>query len=183
MDESIDRTSSTTRTRARTMAFKIASGRQRRPRSSSLVHSIVAQGDPDGAPSDIHVNPRRGTRACCSRVERRALSPAADRPSAGMAVGCRVADSERIHGRPGHLPKKRLPQDGARFGLTVEGRRVDIRVATLPASSNGEGVVLRRSSTRARRSKGSSRWGHCSRTSWERFRGAPSKRTEREPCS
>jgi type IV pilus assembly protein PilB len=39
------------------------------------------------------------------------------------------------------ISEKRLPQDG-RFGLTVEGRRVDIRVATLPLV-NGEGVVLR----------------------------------------
>src|SRR6202043_2692823 len=36
---------------------------------------------------------------------------------------------------------KRVPQDG-RFALTVDGRRVDIRVVTLPLV-NGEGVVLR----------------------------------------
>jgi type IV pilus assembly protein PilB len=39
------------------------------------------------------------------------------------------------------ISEKRVPQDG-RFGLTVDGRRVDIRVVTLPLV-NGEGVVLR----------------------------------------
>src|SRR5260370_12293286 len=36
---------------------------------------------------------------------------------------------------------KRVPQDG-RFALSVEGRRVDIRVVTLPLAY-GEGIVMR----------------------------------------
>jgi type IV pilus assembly protein PilB len=36
---------------------------------------------------------------------------------------------------------KRVPQDG-RFALTVDGRRVDVRVVTLPLA-HGEGVVMR----------------------------------------
>jgi type IV pilus assembly protein PilB len=39
------------------------------------------------------------------------------------------------------ISEKRVPQDG-RFALTVDGRRVDIRVVTLPLVY-GEGVVLR----------------------------------------
>src|SRR5438067_10947074 len=39
------------------------------------------------------------------------------------------------------ISERRAPQDG-RFGLTVDGRRVDIRVVTLPLV-NGEAVVLR----------------------------------------
>ena len=39
------------------------------------------------------------------------------------------------------ISEKRVPQDG-RFALTVEGRRVDIRVVSLPLV-HGEGVVLR----------------------------------------
>src|SRR5208282_4885857 len=39
------------------------------------------------------------------------------------------------------ISERRMPQDG-RFALTVEGRRVDIRVVTLPLV-NGEGVVMR----------------------------------------
>jgi type IV pilus assembly protein PilB len=39
------------------------------------------------------------------------------------------------------ISEKRVPQDG-RFGLTVDGRRVDIRVVTLPLVF-GEGAVMR----------------------------------------
>jgi type IV pilus assembly protein PilB len=39
------------------------------------------------------------------------------------------------------IAERRMPQDG-RFALTVDGRRVDIRVVTLPLV-NGEGVVMR----------------------------------------
>ncbi len=39
------------------------------------------------------------------------------------------------------ISERRVPQDG-RFGLTVDGRRVDIRVVTLPLV-HGEGVVMR----------------------------------------
>ena len=39
------------------------------------------------------------------------------------------------------ISERRVPQDG-RFGLTVDGRRVDIRVVTLPLVY-GEGVVMR----------------------------------------
>ena len=39
------------------------------------------------------------------------------------------------------ISERRVPQDG-RFALTVDGRRVDIRVVTLPLV-NGEGVVMR----------------------------------------
>jgi type IV pilus assembly protein PilB len=39
------------------------------------------------------------------------------------------------------ISEKRVPQDG-RFALTVDGRRVDIRVVTLPLV-HGEGVVMR----------------------------------------
>ena len=40
-----------------------------------------------------------------------------------------------------NIAEKRLPQDG-RVGLVVDGRHVDLRVATLP-SVHGEGVVMR----------------------------------------
>ena len=39
------------------------------------------------------------------------------------------------------IAERRMPQDG-RFGLGVDGRRVDLRVVTLP-SVHGEGIVLR----------------------------------------
>jgi type IV pilus assembly protein PilB len=100
-----------------------------------LVHSIVAQAIQLGA-SDIHVNPEEGDTRVLYRVDG-VLSPAAT-VKRRMAVG--VVSRIKIMADL-DIAEKRVPQDG-RFGLTVEGRRVDIRVVTLPLV-NGEGVVLR----------------------------------------
>lgn len=100
-----------------------------------LVHSIVAQAIQLGA-SDIHVNPEEGDTRVLYRVDG-VLAPAAT-VKRRMAMG--VVSRIKIMGDL-DISEKRVPQDG-RFGLTVEGRRVDIRVVTLPLV-NGEGVVLR----------------------------------------
>jgi type IV pilus assembly protein PilB len=100
-----------------------------------LVHSIVAQAIQVGA-SDIHVNPEEGDTRVLFRVDG-VLTPAAT-VKRRMAVG--VVSRIKIMAEL-DISEKRVPQDG-RFGMTVEGRRVDIRVATLPLV-NGEGVVLR----------------------------------------
>jgi type IV pilus assembly protein PilB len=100
-----------------------------------LVHSIVAQAIQLGA-SDIHVNPEEGDTRVLFRVDG-VLAPAAT-VKRRMAVG--VVSRIKIMADL-DISEKRVPQDG-RFGLTVEGRRVDIRVVTLPLV-NGEGVVLR----------------------------------------
>jgi type IV pilus assembly protein PilB len=100
-----------------------------------LVHSIVAQAIQLGA-SDIHVNPETGDTRVLYRVDG-VLAPAATvRRRMAMGVVSRIKIMADLD-----ISEKRVPQDG-RFGLTVEGRRVDIRVATLPLV-NGEGVVLR----------------------------------------
>ncbi len=100
-----------------------------------LVHSIVAQAVQQGA-SDIHVNPEEGDTRVLFRVDG-VLAPAATvkrRMASGVVSRIKImADLD--------ISEKRVPQDG-RFALTVDGRRVDIRVVTLPLV-NGEGVVLR----------------------------------------
>jgi type IV pilus assembly protein PilB len=100
-----------------------------------LVHSIVAQAVQQGA-SDIHVNPEEGDTRVLFRVDG-VLAPAATvkrRMATGVVSRIKImADLD--------ISEKRVPQDG-RFALTVDGRRVDIRVVTLPLV-NGEGVVLR----------------------------------------
>jgi type IV pilus assembly protein PilB len=100
-----------------------------------LVHSIVAQAVQLGA-SDIHINPDEGDTRVLFRVDG-VLSPAAT-VKRRMAMG--VVSRIKIMGDL-DISEKRLPQDG-RFALTVDGRRVDIRVVTLPLV-HGEGVVLR----------------------------------------
>ena len=100
-----------------------------------LVHSIVAQAVQQGA-SDIHVNPEEGDTKVLFRVDG-VLAPAATvKRRMAMGVVSRIKIMAELD-----ISEKRVPQDG-RFALTVEGRRVDIRVVTLPLV-NGEGVVMR----------------------------------------
>jgi type IV pilus assembly protein PilB len=100
-----------------------------------LVHSIVAQAIQQGA-SDIHINPEEGDTRVLFRVDG-VLSPAATvKRRMAMSVVSRIKIMGDLD-----ISEKRIPQDG-RFALTVDGRRVDIRVVTLPLV-HGEGVVMR----------------------------------------
>jgi type IV pilus assembly protein PilB len=100
-----------------------------------LVHSIVAQAVQQSA-SDIHVNPEEGDTRVLFRVDG-VLAPAATvKRKMAMGVVSRIKIMADLD-----ISEKRVPQDG-RFALTVDGRRVDIRVVTLPLVY-GEGVVLR----------------------------------------
>jgi type IV pilus assembly protein PilB len=100
-----------------------------------LVHSIVAQAVQQGA-SDIHVNPEEGDTRVLFRVDG-VLAPAATvKRRMAMGVVSRIKIMADLD-----ISEKRVPQDG-RFALTVDGRRVDIRVVTLPLV-HGEGVVMR----------------------------------------
>ena len=100
-----------------------------------LVHSIVAQATQQGA-SDIHINPEEGDTRVLYRVDG-VLAPAATiRRKMSASVVSRIKIMADLD-----ISERRVPQDG-RFGLTVDGRRVDIRVVTLPLV-HGEGVVMR----------------------------------------
>jgi type IV pilus assembly protein PilB len=100
-----------------------------------LVHSIIAQAAQQGA-SDIHVNPEEGDTRVLFRVDG-VLSPAATvKRKMAMGVVSRIKIMADLD-----IAEKRVPQDG-RFALNVDGRRVDIRVVTLPLV-HGEGVVMR----------------------------------------
>jgi type IV pilus assembly protein PilB len=101
-----------------------------------LVHSIIAQAAEQGA-SDIHFEPEGkdgmrvrfrvdGVLSASTRIPRRMVGGTVSR----IKIMAELDIAER-----------RLPQDG-RVGLTVEGRRIDIRVVTLP-SVHGESVVMR----------------------------------------
>jgi type IV pilus assembly protein PilB len=100
-----------------------------------LVHSIIAQAVQQGA-SDIHVNPEEGDTRVLFRVDG-VLYPAATvkrRMAMGMVSRIKImADLD--------ISERRVPQDG-RMALSLEGRRIDIRVVTLPLV-HGEGAVMR----------------------------------------
>ena len=100
-----------------------------------LVHSIVAEAVAQGA-SDIHVNPEEGDTRVLFRIDG-VLAPAATiKRSMAMGVVSRIKIMADLD-----ISERRTPQDG-RFALTLDGRRVDIRVVTLPLAF-GEGAVLR----------------------------------------
>jgi type IV pilus assembly protein PilB len=100
-----------------------------------LVHSLVAQAVAQRA-SDIHINPEEGDARVLYRVDG-VLTPAATvRRKMASGVVSRIKIMADLD-----ISERRVPQDG-RFALTLEGRRVDIRVVTLPLT-HGEGAVLR----------------------------------------
>ena len=100
-----------------------------------LVHSIVAQAVEQGA-SDIHINPEEGETRVLFRVDGVLYPAATIRKRMAMGVVSRVKIMADLD-----ISEKRMPQDG-RFALTIDGRRVDIRVVTLPLVY-GEAVVMR----------------------------------------
>jgi len=100
-----------------------------------LVHSIISLAADRGA-SDVHCNPESREMQVLFRVDG-VLTPVATiaRSDAGSVVS-------RIKIMAGlNIAQRRVPQDG-RMALTIDGRRIDVRVVTLPLI-NGEGVVMR----------------------------------------
>jgi type IV pilus assembly protein PilB len=100
-----------------------------------LVHSIIAQAVAQGA-SDIHVNPEENEARVLYRIDGVLTAAATVKRRMAIGVVSRIKIMADLD-----ISEKRVPQDG-RFGLAVDGRRVDIRVVTLPLSF-GEGAVLR----------------------------------------
>jgi type IV pilus assembly protein PilB len=100
-----------------------------------LVNSLVAQGVDQGA-SDIHFEPVSGELVVRFRVDG-VLAEGTRIPrklTAGVISRIKIMSDLDI-------AERRIPQDG-RTALNIDGRRVDVRVATLPLVG-GEGAVLR----------------------------------------
>ena len=100
-----------------------------------LVYSILGQAVGEGA-SDIHFEPGEGEMRVRFRVDG-VLREAAHVPKRMVnAVVSRVKIMSDLN-----IAEKRVPQDG-RVSVTVEDRRVDLRVTTLP-TQRGEGATIR----------------------------------------
>src|SRR5215213_7255490 len=100
-----------------------------------LVHSILAQAVSEGA-SDVHFEPEEGEMRVRFRVDGVLYESARvpKRMIAGVVSRVKLmADMD--------IAEKRLPQDG-RVSVTVEDRKVDLRVTTLP-TQRGEGASVR----------------------------------------
>jgi type IV pilus assembly protein PilB len=100
-----------------------------------LVHSIIAQAVQQGA-SDIHVNPEEGDMRVLFRIDGVLFPAATIRRKMALGMVSRIKIMADLD-----ISERRAPQDG-RLALTVEGRRIDIRVVTLPLV-HGEGAVMR----------------------------------------
>ncbi len=100
-----------------------------------LVYSILAQAVGEGA-SDIHLEPEEGELRIRFRIDG-VLKETAHVPKRMIgAVISRLKIMSELD-----IAEKRVPQDG-RVGVTVEGRRIDLRVTTLP-TQRGEGSTIR----------------------------------------
>ncbi len=100
-----------------------------------LVYSILGQAVGEGA-SDVHFEPGEDEMRVRFRVDG-VLREAAHVPRRMVnAVVSRVKIMSDLN-----IAEKRVPQDG-RVGVTVEERRVDLRVTTLP-TQRGEGATIR----------------------------------------
>ncbi len=100
-----------------------------------LVYSILAQAVGEGA-SDIHLEPSGGELRIRFRVDG-VLKEAAHVPKRMIsAVISRLKIMSELD-----IAEKRVPQDG-RVSVSVEERRVDLRVTTLP-TQRGEGATIR----------------------------------------
>ena len=100
-----------------------------------LVYSILGQAVGEGA-SDIHFEPAEGEMRVRFRIDG-VLREAAHVPSRMVsAVISRVKIMSDLN-----IAEKRVPQDG-RVSVTVETKKVDLRVTTLP-TQRGEGATIR----------------------------------------
>jgi type IV pilus assembly protein PilB len=100
-----------------------------------LVYSILAQAVGEGA-SDIHLEPEESELRVRFRIDG-VLKEAAHVPRRMIsAVISRLKIMSELD-----IAEKRVPQDG-RVGVAVEGRRIDLRVTTLP-TQRGEGATIR----------------------------------------
>jgi len=105
-----------------------------------LVYSILGQAVDEGV-SDIHFEPERDDMRVRFRIDG-VLHEAAHVPRRMVsAVVSRIKIMSELD-----IAEKRVPQDG-RVGVTVDERRVDLRVTTLP-TQRGEGATIRILDTR-----------------------------------
>jgi type IV pilus assembly protein PilB len=100
-----------------------------------LVHSVIADAVRRGA-SDIHFEPRSADMRVRYRID-------------GVVHDTTTVPRQHVAGLISRvkimanldIAERRIPQDG-RIGLSVDGRHIDLRVATLPVV-RGESVVMR----------------------------------------
>jgi type IV pilus assembly protein PilB len=100
-----------------------------------LVYALIAQAVEQGA-SDIHCDPEAGDTRVLYRIDGMLTHAATIARAMAPSLVSRIKIMANMD-----IAERRVPQDG-RLAVTIDGRRVDVRVATLPLV-RGEGVVMR----------------------------------------
>jgi type IV pilus assembly protein PilB len=100
-----------------------------------LVHSVIADAVRRGA-SDIHFEPRSSDMRVRYRIDGVVMDTTTVPRQLVAGLISRVKIMANLD-----IAERRVPQDG-RIGLGVDGRHVDLRVATLPVV-RGESIVMR----------------------------------------
>jgi type IV pilus assembly protein PilB len=100
-----------------------------------LVHQIIAEAVQRGA-SDIHCDPDQGDMKVFFRIDGVLVQAATVAKSMSPGLISRIKIMSSLD-----IAEKRKPQDG-RLAVILDGRRIDVRVVTLPLVK-GEGVVMR----------------------------------------
>jgi type IV pilus assembly protein PilB len=100
-----------------------------------LVHSVIADAVRRGA-SDIHFEPRAGDMRVRYRIDGVVMDTTTVPRQLMAGLVSRVKIMANLD-----IAERRVPQDG-RIGLAVDGRHIDLRVATLPVV-RGESIVMR----------------------------------------
>ncbi|HET6468992.1 MAG TPA: GspE/PulE family protein [Geminicoccaceae bacterium] len=107
-----------------------------------LVNQLLSDACRSGA-SDIHIEPYRDRLRVRFRVHGRLREIGAPPARLSAAVVSRIKILARLD-----IAERRLPQDG-RARMNLDGRRVDLRVATVP-TMHGESLVIRLLDTSAK---------------------------------
>jgi type IV pilus assembly protein PilB len=100
-----------------------------------LVYSVLGQAVNEGA-SDVHFEPEEGDMRVRFRVDGVLYEAARVPKRMAQAVTSRIKIMSNLD-----IAEKRAPQDG-RVSVTVEDKRVDLRMTTLPGQ-RGEGIAVR----------------------------------------
>src|SRR5215207_6438436 len=100
-----------------------------------LVHSVIADAVRRGA-SDIHFEPRSSDMRVSYRIDGVVMDTTTVPRQLVSGLISRVKIMANLD-----IAERRVPQDG-RIGLSVDGRHIDLRVATLPVV-RGESAVMR----------------------------------------
>ncbi len=98
--------------------------------------NLLIEGAIDGEASDVHIEPYEDTLRVRYRVDGLLYEQEAPPRRLQAAVTSRIKIMAELN-----IAERRLPQDG-RIRVTTQGRRVDIRVSTVP-TIHGESIVMR----------------------------------------